>query len=68
MLSIVSSYEGYEELTSRERNAHKIFLTADQRAELTALKKKLGGKLKCKKIGSMNASVAESLGSVWSCV
>ena len=68
MLSIVSSYEGYEELTSRERNAHKIFLTADQRAELTALKKKLGSKLKCKKIGSMNAGVAESLGSVWSCV
>ena len=59
-------YDGHEELTSRERNSHKIFLDAKQRAELTALKKELGGKLKNKNIGSINGSQAESLGSVWS--
>ena len=59
-------FQGHEELTSPERNSHKLFLNAEQRAELTALKAKLGGKLQSRNIGSINAGMAESLGSVWS--
>ena len=58
-------YKLHADLTSSHRNVHRQFLGAEQRAEVAALKAKLGDKLEFKPIGSVNAATAQSLGSVW---
>ena len=64
-MSFRPGYKLHPDLTSSERNVHELFLGAEQRARVAALKAKLGDKLEFRPIGSVNAATAQSPASLW---